>query len=82
MDGEFHIMAPAGVLPNPAHPCNRLIPNPIDQQPAFAMALIEQVFDPPIEQLAELGRASGLLEVPKQGPGTPVERSQLQGTKR
>jgi hypothetical protein len=77
MNGEFHVMAPTGVLPNPAHSGDRLIPGPIDQNPALAMALIEQVFDPPVQQLAELGRASGLLEVPEQGPGAAVERPQL-----
>ena len=77
MNGEFHVMAPTGVLPNPAHSGYRLIPDPIHQHPAFAVALIEQVFNPPIEQLAELGRASGLLEVPEQAPGAPVEWAQV-----
>jgi hypothetical protein len=81
MNGEFHVMASTGVLPNPAHTGNRLIPDPVDQQPALAMALIEQVFDAPIKQLAELGRASGLLEVPEEAPVAPVERPQLQGAK-
>jgi hypothetical protein len=74
MDGELHVVASPGVVPNPAHPGHRLIPGPIDQQPSFAVALIEQVFNPSIQQLAELGRASGLLEMPEQGTGTSVER--------
>jgi hypothetical protein len=41
------------------------------------MALIEQVFDPSIEQLTQLGRASGLLEMPEQGTSAPVERPHL-----
>jgi hypothetical protein len=77
MNGEFHVMAATGVLPYPAHSSNGFTPDSIDQHPAFAVALIKQVFDPPIEKLAQLGRASGLLEVPEQGPGAPVERSQL-----
>jgi hypothetical protein len=77
MDGEFHVLASTGVIPNPSHSGNRLIPGPIDQQPPFAMALIEQVFDPSIEQLTQLGRASGLLEMPEQGTSAPVERPHL-----
>jgi hypothetical protein len=81
MNGEFDVMAPTSVLSNPAHSGNSLIPDPIDQQPALAMALVKQVFDPTIEQLPKLGRASCLLEVPEQGPGAPIERPQLEGAK-
>jgi hypothetical protein len=75
MNGEFHLVAPTGVLPNPAHSGNRFIPGSINQQPSLAMALIEQVFDPPIEELTQLGRASGLLEMPEQGTIASVEGS-------
>jgi hypothetical protein len=75
-------MASPRVVANPAHARNRLIPGSINEQPAFAMALIEQIFYPTVKQLAQLGRTSGLLEMPEQGAGALVQWPQLQGSQR
>jgi hypothetical protein len=39
---------------------------------------LEQIFDAAIEQLTQLGRAGGLLQVPKQGGAAAVEGCELQ----
>jgi hypothetical protein len=50
----------------------------IHQQPTGSPGLIQQVFDPAVEHLAQMGRTTGLLQVPQQGSGLSVEGLDLQ----
>ena len=75
---ELHIVASAGMVPHPAHARHSLAPGPIHPHPAPAMALIQQVFDAAVEQLAQLGGTGGLFQMPEQGPGAAIQGAQLQ----
>jgi hypothetical protein len=72
MDAQLHIVATAWVLADPAHGGYRLLPAGIHQHPAPAVALVEQILDAAIQQLAQLSRAGGLLQVPEQGGAAAV----------
>ena len=78
VQAQFHVVAAAGMVTDPAHGSYRLFPAGIDQHPAPAMALIEQIFDAPIQQLPQPGRAGCLLQMPEQGGAAAVQRGELQ----
>jgi hypothetical protein len=54
------------------------IPAAIHQKPAGSAGLVEQVFDPSVKDMAQMGRAAGLLQMPKQRGCLPVEGQGLQ----
>jgi len=78
LQGEFDVVAAAGVFAGPAGCRHRLAAAGVHQQPAPALALIQQILDAPILQLAQLGRAGALLQVPEQGGVAAAEGLELQ----
>jgi protein subunit release factor B len=78
MEGEFHLMAALGRVGEPTRPGNGFAAGGIHKHPAPTLALVEQIFDATVEQLAQVGRATGLLQVPEQGGRATVQRPELQ----
>jgi hypothetical protein len=76
MNGEFEVVATTRVLSKPAQAGHGLVTGCIQEHPAPAMALFEQIVAAAVEQLAQLGRAGGLLQL-KKGPG----RAAVEGAK-
>jgi len=75
---EFNELPPLRLIRQPADPSHRLTANGIHKHPAPGAALIDQILTATIEDLAQLGRAGGLFEVPKLGGGMAVEGQQFE----
>ena len=58
--------------------CNGLLAGAVKQHQAGLLALIQQIVDPTIQELPQLGRQGGLLQLPHRLGGAPVQRTQLQ----
>lgn len=75
---KFNKLPPLRLISQPADPGHRLPANGIDKHPAPGAALIEQILTTAIEDLAQLGRAGSLFEVPKLGGGMAVKGQQFE----
>jgi hypothetical protein len=82
IDGQLDVNAPTGVLTDQTDTGHGNVAAGLDQQPAMPLALIEQVFNPAIKNLSQLGRTGDLLEVPQQWCRLSSKWLELQLTRR
>jgi hypothetical protein len=75
---EFNKLTPLRLICQPADPGHRLTANGIDKHPAPGAALIKQILTAAIENLAQLGRAGRLFQVPELGGGMAVKGQQFE----
>ena len=73
---QFGDLAVSG--PQPAHPRHGLLAVGVQQHQAGLLALIQEVIHTPVEQLPQLGRQGGLLELPHRQGGSAIQRQQFQ----
>ena len=78
MNVELDPQTAIGTVCEPADGGHGLLACGVDEHPAAVAALIEQIFDRAIQQLAELRRAGGLLQVPEERCRAAMESLQLQ----
>jgi hypothetical protein len=74
---EFNELPPLRLIRQPTNAGHRLTANGIHQHPAAGTALIKQILAAAIQDLAQLGRAGRLFEVPELGGGMAVKGEQF-----
>jgi hypothetical protein len=78
MNAQLNPQAAVGTVGEPAHGGDRFVAGGIDEHPTAVATLIEEILDTAIEQLAQLGRTGGLLQVPEQRGGAAMQSLKLQ----